>query len=60
MTNVTSINTKRDQAIDLAISQFQKARKLYDLRQLQKELDTNPASFTAHVHRLRLPLPSKV
>jgi len=26
---------------------------------LQAELDTNPRSFTAHIHRLRLPLPPK-
>lgn len=60
MATIHDINEKRDQAIDVATAQYLKARKLYDLRKLAKELETNPERFTAHVHKLRLPLPSKV
>ena len=60
MPNVTDINTAKDRRIDRAIRQFQTARKIYDLQKLQRALIERPETFTAHIHRLRLPLPSKV
>lgn len=49
----------RERRIDKAIAGFKRARQMYALSKLLEQLKTNPENFTAHLDRLRLPLPPK-
>lgn len=49
----------KERRIDRAIANAERALKLFRINQVRRDLVERPETFTAHIHRLRLPLPPK-